>query len=122
MARKIYPSQQRYRDKNPIVNFVMKREDKERIDKMVESSGKSRSELLRVALFGLEKDFSKAYNEAYSGGYDKGFEDAKEEYRIWFHYPRCGGNIHILPNSAAHRAIIDYIEKEGWDHSGCNLK
>ncbi len=120
MARKIYPSQKRYTDRNPNINFHVKREDKERIDKMVELSGKKRSELLRVALFGLEKDFSKAYEKAHSEGYENGFADAKKTYRIWYQCNICDDNIELVPNSDAHKAMIDYMKNERWGHPKCH--
>jgi len=120
MARKMYPSERRYREKNPIVNFRMKKEDKEKLDKMKELSGKSYADLVGVALLGLEKDFSKAYEKARNEGYKKGFADAKKTYRIWFYCDICGDDIEVEPNSDAHKAIIVYMEKERWGHSECH--
>ena len=122
MAGKIYPSQRRYNERNPKMNFRMKKEEKEKLEKMMELSGKNLSDLVRTALLGLEKDFSKAYKKAHSEGYEKGFADAKKKYRICFHCARCADYITILPNSDAHRAIISYMEEKGWGHEECNLE
>ena len=122
MARKIFPSQRRYMDENPAITFRMKREEKERIVQMAEMAGKSVSELVRVALLGLEEDFSEAYEKARSEGYKKGVMDAKVTYRIWFFCSVCGGVIDLLPHSNEHKAIIDYLKKERWVHQECQKR
>jgi predicted DNA-binding protein len=122
MARKIFPSQRRYMDENPAITFRMKREEKERIVQMAELAGKSVSELVRVALLGLEEDFSEAYEKVRNEGYKKGFMDAKKTYRLWNYCNICGGVIDLLPNSNEHKAIIDYLKKERWGHPKCHKK
>ena len=112
MARKIFPSQRRYMDENPAITFRMKGKEKERIVQMAKLAGKSVSELVRVALLGLEEDFSEVYEKVLSEGYENGFMDAKVAYRIWFYCNVCGGVIDLLPNSDVHKAIIDYLKKE----------
>jgi hypothetical protein len=99
----------------------MGKEEKERIVEMAELAGISISELVRVALLDLEEDFSEAYEEARLGGYDHGFLNAKRTYRIWNFCNVCGKAIEILPNSDAHKAIIDYMRKGGWGHPGCHV-
>ena len=122
MARKIFPSQRRYMSENPAITFRMKREEKERIVQMAELAGKNVSELVRVALLGLEDDFSEAYEKARSEGYKKGFMDAKNAYRLWFYCHVCADVIDLLPNSDIHKVIIDYLKNEGWAHPECLKK
>ena len=120
MGRKIYPSQRRYMENNPAITFRMEKEEKERIVEMAELAGKSISDLVRVALFGLEKDFSEVYEKARKGGYNHGFRNAKRAYRIWLFCNVCDEAIDILPNSDVHKAIIDYLKKGGWRHPECH--
>ena len=122
MGRKIYPSQRRYMEQNPAITFRMKKEEKERIVEMAELAGKSISDLVWVALLGLEEDFSEVYEEARIDGYNHGFRNATRAYRIWYFCAVCGKAIEILPNSNAHKAIIDYLKREGWAHSECHKK
>ena len=122
MARKIFPSQRRYMDENPAITFRMKREEKERIVQMAEIAGKNVSELVRVELLDLEEDFSEAYEKARSEGYKNGFMDAKKTYRLWHVCDVCKDVIDILPKSDVHKAIIDYLKKEGWGHPECHKK
>jgi len=116
MARKIYPSQRRYMDENPAITFRMKKEEKERIVTMAELAGKSVSELVRVALLGLEEDFSEAYDESNNIG----FATAKSNFRVWFYCDVCAGVIDILPNSDIHKVIINYLKQERWGHPECH--
>ncbi len=122
MARKIYPSQKRYMDENPAITFRMKKEEKERIVDMAELAGTSVSDLVRVALLGLEEDFSEVYEKERIDGYNHGFRNAKRTYRIWIFCNVCEKVIDILPNSDAHKAIIDYLKREGWGHPECHKK
>jgi hypothetical protein len=55
---KKYPSQIRYEENNPGITFRMKKHDKEKIKEMAKKSGKSISNLVRMALLDLEADFS----------------------------------------------------------------
>ncbi|UCD13655.1 MAG: ribbon-helix-helix protein, CopG family [Thermoplasmatales archaeon] len=136
---KKYPSQIRYEKKNPCITFRMKKEEKERIAQMAERSGKSVSELVRMELLGLEKDFTEGYNKASKEGYDKGvkvghdkgynaglrdgdakgYDRAKGEYSIWIVCKTCGETCYIIRNSDIHMKIIDYLDSIGWEHEGC---
>jgi len=122
MTGEIFLSQRRYMERNPHVNFRMKKEDKERIVQMAKLAGKSISELVRVALLGLEKDFSEANKKARNEGHKKGFMDAKNAYRLWFYCHVCADVIDLLPNSDIHKVIIDYLKNEGWAHPECLKK
>ena len=55
--RKLYPSQIKYLKKNPTITFRMKKKEKDRIKQMATESGKSVSELVRIALLDLEENF-----------------------------------------------------------------
>lgn len=120
MGRKIYPSQRRYMENNPAITFRMEKEEKERIVEMAQFAGKSISDLVRVALFDLEGNFSEAYEKARISGYNHGFQNAKRAYRIWIFCNVCGKAIDILPNSDTHKAIVDYLKKGRWGHPECH--
>ena len=117
---KIYPSQRRYMEKNPAITFRMDKEEKERIVDMAELAGKSISDLVRISLLDLEEDFSEAYEKACINGYNHGYRNATRVYRIWHFCNVCDEVIDILPNSDAHKAIIDFMEKGGWGHPECH--
>ena len=58
--RKRFPSQIRYEKKNPLISFRLKKDEKSKIKLMADRSGKSVSELVRIALLDLEiKDIKK---------------------------------------------------------------
>ena len=96
--RRKYPSQIRYEENNPTITFRMKKNEKERIKSMAERSGKSISELVRISLLGLEKDFSKAYNDSYT----KGMND----WAIWVFCYKCRQGFYIKPNSDSHQELL----------------
>ena len=62
--RKKYPSQIKYEKNNPTITFRVKTHEYEKIKQMVWKSGKNVSELVRIALLALEKDFSTAFENA----------------------------------------------------------
>jgi hypothetical protein len=78
---------------------------------MAKISGKPVSELVRMALLGQEKDFTKEYNESYNRGMNN--------WALWHYCSVCGQAITIIPNSDAHKAIIEYMTKFGWAHPNC---
>ena len=120
MVRKIYKSQKRYMDENPAITFRMKKEEKERIDAMSESSGRSISDLVRTSLLGLEQDFSEEYEKIRIDGYNHGYRNAKRKYRTWHFCNVCNNAIDILPNSDAHKAIIQFMKEGSWGHPQCH--
>ena len=65
---------------------------------MAERSGKRVSELVRIALLGLEKDFSKAYNDSYSRGMN--------DWAIWVYCWSCHQAFYIKPNSDQHKELL----------------
>jgi len=44
MKRKEYPSQKKYRENNPSITFRLKKEDKEKLEAIIEATGKSLSQ------------------------------------------------------------------------------
>ena len=53
--RKRFPSQIRYEEKTPLFSFRLKKVEKSKINLMADRSGKSVSELVRMALLDLER-------------------------------------------------------------------
>ena len=123
MARKIFPSQRRYMDENPAITFRMKKEEKERIVQMADRSGKSVSELVRIALLDLEKNFTATYdkisnqehrsgfdlghNQGYKKGWDEGYDKGRIDWTVWSYCYKCGKSVYIMPNSEDHTCMID---------------
>ena len=99
-----YPCQKRYDEKRPLITFRVDKAEKKVIEKMAEDSGKSISDLVRMALLGLEKDFTEAYN--------KGFSNGKDKSAIWISCHCCRNPLYIEPNSYLHRRVIDRCRGE----------
>ena len=95
----------------------MKKNEKEKIKQMAEKTGKSISELIRIALLGLEGDFPDAFEEMGTKEYVKGMN----ENAIWFFCSVCGKSINIEPNSEIHNEIINYMKNRipSWVHPEC---
>lgn len=132
--RKKFPSQIKYEENNPSISFRMKKKEKEKIRQMAKKSGISISELVRVSLLDLEKDFSEIYNKSNKEGYDQGRKDGFKEgiekgntdgynngmnsWAIWINCWKCGKPFFIIPNSKEHKKVID--EMKGWfGHDQC---
>ena len=91
---------------------------------------KSVSELVRMALLDLEKDFSKAiletrnnfnnqgyqqgqqvgYNSGYTDGYTKGHNEGMNKWAIWVVCSRCRNRLYIKPDSKKHKEILDFMD------------
>jgi hypothetical protein len=119
--RKKYPSQIRYETNNPTITFRVKIKEKDMIKNMANHSGKSISELVRIALLNLEKDFTHAYESYYESGKKdgikigntegekKGYDRSKNEWAIWVPCWKCNFRyvLYIKPNSTDHQKVID---------------
>jgi hypothetical protein len=120
--RKKYPSQIRYETENPTITFRVKIKEQKQIQNMAHHNGKSVSELVRIALLNLEKNFTHAYKsnyslgeeegkkigykQGYSEGYTKGMNDWAIGIRCW----KCGYTLYIKPNSTDHEKTIDEMK------------
>ena len=120
---KLYPSQIRYLDKNPIVSFHLKKEEKEKLEKMVTQSGKTVSQFVRECITkNIEKE-SKSYDTGYDRGYEegrkKGYRKGMSDWKIWYLCARCDKRLYIKPNQEIHQVIKQYLEQQGWAHEAC---
>jgi hypothetical protein len=114
-----YPCQISYDKKRPLLSFRVDPKEKEKIKKMVKDSYVGVSELVRIALLDLEKDFSLALKKAEAeglkkgkeqgenDGYKAGFQDGENKWAIWVNCYRCHGRVYVEPNSKMHQEIID---------------
>ena len=100
--RKLYPSQIRYLKENPTITFRMKKNEQERIKQLANQSGKSVSELVRIALLDLEENFSEDRKNSYNRG--------KNDWAIWCFCWKCGKPVYIEPNSYYHNEICDRMK------------
>jgi hypothetical protein len=119
--RKKYPSQIRYETNNPTITFRVKIKEKEDIQNMAHHAGKSISELVRIALLSLEKDFTHTYNSYYelgkkdgikignNEGYKNGYERGKTDWAISVPCWKCQYRylLYIKPNSTDHQKVIE---------------
>ena len=51
--------------------------------------------------------------------HEKGWGKAYQSYAIFYPCARCGGMIHLTPNSEVHKVIINYLQQAGWSHVDC---
>ena len=111
MRKKKYPAQKRYEEKNPAITFRVTLDEYSKIKQMADQSGRSISQLVRIALLGLEQDFSSAYENAKrignSSSYNTGYAEAKKKYSVWVTCFNCKNPIEVLPESDIHYYIID---------------
>ena len=111
--RKKYPSQIRYEKNNPTITFRMSKEEKERIEQMAVVAHTSVSDLVRMALFKLEKELTDMYQDAYDDGFEsgkqEGFNEGKtegaNEWAIWVECWVCHEPVWIEPDSNHHQTI-----------------
>ena len=82
VKRKTFPSEVKYRERNPMVSFRFKREEYERLKEIVERSGKSIAQFVREIALGVNKEESASYTRGYEDGRKKGFEDGMEKCKI----------------------------------------
>jgi len=117
---KKFPSQIKYEKNNPGITFRMKKHEKEKIGQMARKSGKSISNLVRMALLELEKDFSESIKDAE----DRKYVEGMNENAIWFYCNKCHSSVYIDPNSERHKEIIKYISKNKphWTHENCETR
>jgi hypothetical protein len=127
---KKFPSQIKYERENPTITFRMKIHEKEKIQGMARRSGKSISKLVRMALLGLENDYSIACQKSFDEGKEKGIEEGREkgykegrqkgtnEWAIWCLCSKCKNRMYIQPNSYLHKEVIKVTE--GYlEHAQC---
>ena len=50
------------------------------------------------------------------------YQKAKNEYHIWGFCSQCGEQYSILPNSDAHKEVIDHLLRNNWKHTECPKK
>lgn len=112
---KTYPSQKRYQENNPAITFRLKKSEKEKIDRMVERTGKSISDLVRMAFFDPEKGIFELFHH----GIHEGLQIASDQGGFYFYCAVCGEKMYISPNSEIHNAVIQYLKQQGWGHAGC---
>ena len=116
------PSRVRYEENNPVFSTRMPKEWHDELNNMLKDTGQSRKDFMGIALKKQNADYMELKDKTYEEGLDRGYELAKDDYRIWFYCISCGGESYIIPNSNVHKAIIEYLKKQGWGHSECLRK
>jgi len=102
------PSRLRYEQAHPVVSFRVKLEDHDRLNDLLEKSGKSIGDFFREALGVQEKDADEIYDHAV------------KEWQIWCYCKVCGKEIFIRPNGSLHKDIIERLKKSNWGHGKCH--
>lgn len=123
---KLYPSQEKYLAENPAITCRVKKEEKEKIDRLVEITGKSISQIIRETLFYAEKEYSDVYDKGYEEGHDfgldYGYRKGKIDWQIKIPCDCCEEDLYLVPNSDWHKVIKDYLKKCNWGHKECHEK
>jgi hypothetical protein len=123
MAKNIikkYPSRVKYEKKNPAITLRIPLEFKIKIDKMAETTGKSISQIVYEILSNAEKNFSTAFKKLEKDNFDKGYLKGQKDWAIWYYCKICKKIMYIIPNATDHKALIEYIEEQGWGHKECH--
>jgi len=124
--KKKFPSQEKYERENPSITFRVPIDMKEKIDQLVETTGKSISQIMRETLFYAEKEHSEIFEQGHVEGFDvginAGINRGKRKWAIWIYCYVCGEKIYIEPNSESHKAIIKYMKEHKWAHPECHKK
>jgi len=109
----MFPSQVRYLEKNPVVSFHVKQEEKEKLKELSKRYGKSLSEILREILLGVAEKESKSY--------ERGYNDGVSAFSVWYPCCVCGEFILVDPNDEEDMAVIEKAFKDH-GHPECIAK
>ena len=120
--KKYYPSQKRYLEKNPVVSFRLKTEEKRKIEEIAEMDSMTVGDYVRNFLRGIVQERKKdieLYDKGFNDGFHEGHGWGVRESQIWFYCDVCGEPIDVEPDSNSHKAIIEYMKEHGWGHARC---
>ena len=104
------PSKIRYDQSHPTVSFRVKREDYDKMKKLLDQKGRSIADFFKEAL-GIQE-------ESYQKAYDKGYEDAKKEYIVRFRCSICNEWIEIISDKRK-EYVREAMESRRWVHTEC---
>ena len=119
-ARKVSPSKVRYDQTHPLICFRTTIEEKERIEAMAETTGKTISEIVKELLLNGCIDYENAINTALDVGKMKG----KLVWGIKIPCNKCGkdDDIFLIPNDCWHKLIIKLFKSYRFGHTACYEK
>jgi hypothetical protein len=125
--RKISPSKARYEQTHPFIGFRTTAKEKEKIELLAETTGKTISQIITEMLQNAFVDLENTYNEAYDAGSQDGLETGyakgKAEYGVKIPCNICGkDDIFLIPNSEWHKHIIGLLKSNTWGHKACHEK
>jgi len=128
----IYPSQEKYYGKNPVVSFRLKEEDKKKLEEMASREDMTVGQYVRNYLKGIvekRETEAKIYKDGRKDGFDdgrnegleEGYEKGKKDWQIWFDCYKCDEPCYIEPGDVVARKEISktFI---GWAHKSCTEK
>ena len=105
------PSKIRYDQSHPTVSFRVKREDYDKMKKLLNQKGQSIADFFKEAL-GIQE-------ESYQKAYDKGYEDAKKEYAVRYRCNVCNEWMEITSDKGKECAR-ETMESHKWGHTECH--
>ena len=112
-----YPSQVRYDEKHPTLSFRLDRDEYNELSELSKKSETPIRTLVREAVGLLAK--GDRYHKGHSDGYRKGYETARKKYEIQYPCARCGKMMTMRPGDEDHKAMQQFLQKEGWYHQKC---
>ena len=118
MTKNPPPSKRKYDEKNPSVTFRMSKDEKLKLERMSQITGKSISELIHefffdpihgaITIFDIFIEYGKNLEQEYN--------------KIFYFCSICNEKMFLEPNTRAHHAMIQYMLDHGWGHGECHEK
>ena len=68
---------------------------------------------------GFQKGHSNGFTEGKKIGHFEGRMEGKTDWGIWSYCPICGRKVFIIPNSAIHEDVIEFLRYQGFGHAEC---
>ena len=120
---KVYPSQVKYRQENPVIGIRLTKSLKEILDSL--RGDISYSEFIRTVLTTKEEQLEEigiqAYERGYKEGHKDGYDEAVKKYRITFTCEYCDEEIPII-GKEAQKVARNAVVKAGFKHKDCPKK
>jgi len=125
--RKISASKIRYDQTHPLICFRTTTEEKEKIEVMAETTGKTISQIVTELLLKGYIDIENAYNEGFNFGMEEGErfgrDEGKKEWGIKIPCNKCDKDDIFLPhNSNWHKLILRLFKSYKFGHEACYEK
>ena len=110
-------------EKLAAISDINSREYDAAVDMKAESLYKSRlMSQMNAARASINRSANSKLNDKYSEGYTDGYAKGKDDNAIHYFCAVCGKPIYVQPNTEAHQAVVNALQKLGWGHQSCHDK